>query len=543
MEIKDLTIKKFHQGLINKEFSAFEITKAFFDYIEEKDRDINAYLRLTKDLALSQANRVDIELAKGKDLSVLAGVSLAIKDNILIEGELATAGSKILENYRASYDATVIKKLKESGAIFLGKTNMDEFAMGSSTENSAFKITKNPRDLERVPGGSSGGSAAAVASDMAVAALGSDTGGSVRQPAGFCGVVGLKPTYGAVSRNGLIAMASSLDQIGPITKTVEDAAILFEAIKGKDELDATSIDLRPTTYNLRLEEIRKLKIGLPKEYFTGGLSKEVEKAIEEAIKNLKSLKIEFKEISLPHTKYALSCYYIIMPAEVSANLARFDGIRYSRTHADNTQTNAEEFPRKSALSPRRSALEEIYFRQRGEGFGDEVKRRIILGTYVLSAGYYDAYYSKAQKVRRLIKEDFDKAFDSSADEVDVILTPVSPTSAFKIGEKISDPLQMYLSDIFTIPVNLAGLPAISIPVKKNEQTSFLRNLRRRAGMVSERSEDERAEEQASEHAGRAKRVEGKDSASALPIGFQLIGKPFHEVDILGIGQYYERLGI
>ena len=484
-----MTIKKFHQGLLGKEFSAFEITKEFFDYIEEKDRDINAYLRLTKDSALSRANKVDIELAEGKELGILAGVPMAIKDNILIEGELATAGSKILENYKASYDATVIKKLKDKGAIFLGKTNMDEFAMGSSTENSAFQITKNPHDLERVPGGSSGGSAAAVASGMAVAALGSDTGGSIRQPAGFCGVVGLKPTYGAVSRYGLIAMASSLDQIGPITKTVEDGMILFEAIKGKDELDATSINLRPTTYDLRLEEIRKLKIGLPKEYFTGGLSKEVENGIEEAIKNLKSLKIEFKEISLPHTKYALSCYYIIMPAEVSANLARFDGIRYARITNDQQQTTND--------------LLNVYLKQRGFGFGEEVKRRIILGTYVLSSGYYDAYYAKAQKVRRLIKEDFDKAFDSSADGVDVILTPVSPTPAFKIGEKTNDPLQMYLSDIFTIPVNLAGLPAISIPVNSKLKTQN----------------------------------------SKLPVGFQLIGKPFHEVDILGIGQYYERLGI
>jgi len=536
MDFKNLTIKKFHEGLISKQFSAFEITKDFFNYIEEKDQEIGAYLHLMDDLALSQANKIDVELAEGKNLGVLAGVPMAIKDNILIEGIPATAGSKILENYTASYDATVIKKLKEAGAIFLGKTNLDEFAMGSSTENSSFQVTKNPHDLERVPGGSSGGSAAAVAADMAVAALGSDTGGSIRQPAGFCGVVGLKPTYGAVSRYGLIAMASSLDQIGPIAKTIEDAGILFKFIRGKDELDATSIDLRPTTYDLRLEDIRKLKIGLPKEYFAApdfaidkvdggrveGLDKNVGSAIEEAIKNLKSLKIEFKEISLPHTKYALSCYYIIMPAEVSANLARFDGIRYARI-------SNFQFPI--------SNLRDIYFKQRGNGFGEEAKRRIILGSFVLSAGYYDAYYAKAQKVRRLVKEDFDKVFN----EVDVILTPVSPTPAFKIGEKTDDPLSMYLSDIFTIPVNLAGLPAISMPVKKNEPTSFFRNLRRRAGMVSERSEDERAEEQASEHAGRAKRVERKDSASELPIGFQLIGKPFHEADILGIGQYYEKL--
>jgi aspartyl-tRNA(Asn)/glutamyl-tRNA(Gln) amidotransferase subunit A len=481
MDIRDLTIKKFHQGLINKRFSAFEITQAFFDYIKEKDQEIDAYLRLTKDLALSQAERVDIDVAEGKDLGILAGIPLAIKDNILIEGELATAGSKILENYRAAYDATVIKKLKEAGAIFLGKTNLDEFAMGSSTENSAFKITKNPHDLERVPGGSSGGSAAAVASNMAVAALGSDTGGSIRQPAGFCGVVGLKPTYGAVSRYGLIAMASSLDQIGPVTKTVEDAAILFEAIKGKDPLDSTSIDLQPETKNLQLENLREMTIGLPKEYFIEGLDKETGKQINEAINLLKSLKINFREISLLHTKYALSCYYIIMPAEVSANLARFDGIRYGRATSNKQQA---------------TSLRDIYFNQRGRGFGEETKRRIILGTFVLSSGYYDAYYAKAQKVRRLIKEDFDRAFK----EVDVILAPVSPTPAFKIGEKTDDPLAMYLSDIFTIPVNLAGLPGLAIPVKKY-----------------------------------------KIDSGELPVGFQLIGKPFREADILGIGQFYERL--
>jgi len=481
MDIRDLTIKKFHQGLIDKEFSAFEITKAFFDSIEEKDSQINAYLCLTEDLALSQANKIDVDLAEGKDLGILAGVPLAIKDVILIEGEPATAGSKILENYRAAYDATVIKKLKEAGAIFLGKTNLDEFAMGSSTENSAFKITKNPHDLERVPGGSSGGSAAAVSADMAIAALGSDTGGSIRQPAGFCGVVGLKPTYGAVSRYGLIAMASSLDQIGPITKTVEDAAILFEAIKGKDLLDSTSINLEPETENLQLENLREMTIGLPKEYFIEGLDKETRKQIDEAINLLKSLKINFREISLPHAKYALSCYYIIMPAEVSANLARFDGVRYAR------------IPNVVSAG---SSLKNIYLNQRGRGFGPEVKRRIILGTFVLSSGYYDAYYAKAQKVRRLIKEDFDRAFR----EVDVILTPVSPTPAFKIGEKIDDPLAMYLSDIFTIPVNLAGLPGLAIPVKKY-----------------------------------------KINSGELPVGFQLIGKPFREADILGVGQYYEKI--
>lgn len=478
-ELHNLTIRKFHDGLLKKEFSAFDVAEAHFKYIEEKDKEVGAYLSLAKDEALRQAEKTDIAIAKNEPVSMLAGVPLAIKDNLLITGQPATAGSKILENYKAAYDATVITELKSAGSVLLGKTNLDEFAMGSSTENSAFKITKNPRDLERVPGGSSGGSAAAVAANMALAALGSDTGGSIRQPASFCGVVGLKPTYGAVSRHGLIAMASSLDQVGPITKTVEDAAILFKVIAGRDKFDSTSVE---TNYgdellNPKLEDIKKMTIGLPKEYFVAGVEPSVIKAVEEAIEALKSLGIKFKEISLPNTEYALSCYYIIMPAEVSSNLARFDGIRYAEVSGVKRQ----------ALS-----LAELYKKNRSHGFGAETKRRIILGTFVLSSGYYDAYYSKAQKVRRLMKNDFDAAFK----EVDVILTPVAPTPAFKIGEKTSDPLSMYLSDIFTIPVNMAGLPGISIPVKMK---------------------------------------------SGLPVGFQLIGKSWHEADILGIGQYYERL--
>jgi len=482
MFLNNLTIKKFHQGLVDKEFSAFETAKAFFDFIKERDGEIGAYLSLFENAALAQANRVDDKISSGEKIGVLAGAPLAIKDNILIKGEKTTAASKILENYTAAYNATVIEKLKNSDAVFLGKTNMDEFAMGSSTESSAFKKTRNPRDLERVPGGSSGGSAAAVAADMAVAALGSDTGGSIRQPANFCGVVGLKPTYGAVSRHGLIAMASSLDQIGPIAKTVEDAAILFKEISGCDNFDATSVaheyDLEPD-----FEKIKKLKIGLPKEYFIEGLDKETQKAVQATIEKLKKTGFEFKEISLPHTKHALSVYYILMPAEVSANLARFDGIRYS--------------PANSKLKIPNPKLLDIYLKTRGEGFGDEVKRRIILGTFVLSAGYYDAYYSKAQKVRQLIKRDFDAAFNSPDGGVDVILTPVSPQPAFKIGEKTSNPLQMYLEDIFTIPVNLAGLPALAVPTQNNAENK-------------------------------------------LPVGFQLIGKHFHEADILGIGQYYEK---
>ncbi len=480
MELKNLTIKNFQKGIREKNFSAFEAAEEYFKYIEEKDPQINAYLSLLKERALKQAGEIDKKIAKGEELPSLAGVPFAIKDNILIENEIATSASKILENYSSGYDATVIKKLKNEGSLFLGKTNMDEFAMGSSTENSAFQKTKNPRDMSRVPGGSSGGSAAAIAADMAVAALGSDTGGSIRQPASFCGVVGLKPTYGAVSRYGLMAMASSLDQIGPITKTVEDAEILFNAIKGFDPMDATSYKLRATNY--KQKDTKELTIGLPKEYFVEGLDNQTAKAINEVITSLKKAGIKFKEISLPHTKYALSCYYIIMPAEVSANLTRFDGIRYARiAETKNSSSNN---------------LKNIYFHQRGSGFGQEVKRRIILGTFVLSSGYYDAYYAKAQKVRNLIRKDFDKVFDPSADGVDVVLTPVSPTPAFKFGEKTDDPLKMYLSDIFTIPANLAGLPAISIPIRPME---------------------------------------------SLPVGFQLTGKHFGENDILEIGKLYERI--
>ncbi|MBI4160240.1 Asp-tRNA(Asn)/Glu-tRNA(Gln) amidotransferase subunit GatA [Candidatus Wolfebacteria bacterium] len=509
MGIQELTIKKFHYGLVGKKFSAVELTQEFLKAIEDRDAEIGAYLRTMKDGALRQASAVDVAVAEGQSIHLLAGAPLAIKDNILVERELATAGSKILENYTASYDATVIKKLKAARAVFLGKTNMDEFAMGSSTENSAFQITKNPHDLERVPGGSSGGSASAVAAGLAVAALGSDTGGSIRQPAAFCGVVGLKPTYGAVSRSGLIAMTSSLDQIGPITKTVEDARILFDAIRGKDLLDATSSNQPLTTNHLRLNEV---VIGLPKEYFVDGLDAVTQKKIDESISNLKKLGIAIKEVSLPHTKYALSTYYIIMFAEVSANLARFDGIRYSRINADQTPIKSD-ISENRRRNPRKSALNEIYFSHRGMGFGLEPKRRILLGTFVLSHGYYDAYYAKAQKVRRLIREDFDKAFDSG---VNAILAPVSPTVAFKIGEKTNDPLAMYLSDIFTIPVNLAGLPALSLPTQNDaERNAELRRSPRESASSPRQS-------------------------ASLPVGFQLIGKPFGEYDILSIGEVYER---
>jgi aspartyl-tRNA(Asn)/glutamyl-tRNA(Gln) amidotransferase subunit A len=480
--LHDLTIKRFHDGLLNKEFSALEVAQAYFDRIKKSDKEIGAYLSIAEESATREASAVDVAIAGGDDVGTLAGVPLAIKDAILVKGLPATAASRMLEHYVASYDAGAIEKLKAEKAVFLGKVNMDEFAMGSSTENSAFKITHNPHDLSRVPGGSSGGSAAAVAGNMALAALGSDTFGSIRIPASFCGVVGLKPTYGAVSRSGLIAMTSSLDQIGPITKTVEDAAILFKAIAGKDPMDATSSDADyDTILDPKLDKIKNFTIGLPEEYFIGGLDALVSKEVEMAIEKLKSLGIKFKKVSLPHTKYAVPAYYLSMPAEVSSNLARFDDIRYGVGPGEKRPDN----------------LMDVYFKTRGEKFGAEAKRRIILGTFVLSSGYYDAYYDKAQRVRTLVKNDFDEAFK----DVDVLLTPVAPTPAFKIGEKTDDPLAMYLSDVFTGPANLAGVCAVSIPTK----------------------------------------VSSSLAAGELPVGFQLIGKKWHEADVLGIGQFYEKL--
>jgi aspartyl-tRNA(Asn)/glutamyl-tRNA(Gln) amidotransferase subunit A len=478
--LHELTIKTFHDGLLNKEFSALEVAQAHFARIKEKDSEIKAYLSTAEESALREAEAVDLAIARDETIGDLAGVPIAVKDIILIKGLPATAGSKILQNYTAAYDAGVIQKLKKAGAVFLGKANLDEFAMGSSTENSAFQITRNPHDMTRVPGGSSGGSAAAVASHMALAALGTDTGGSIREPASFCGVVGLKPTYGAVSRSGAIALASSLDQIGPFAKTVLDTAMVFKAIAGRDPMDATSVDANygEELTNPKLEDVKKLTIGLPEEYFIPGTDAAVSAAVEDAIETIKSLGLKFKKVSLPHAKYALSCYYIVMDAEASSNLARYDGIRYGKAKSEGRGARS---------------LQEQYFKTRGEGFGPEAKRRIILGTYVLSSGYYDAYYDKAQRVRKLICRDFDDAFK----KVDVILGPVAPTPAFKIGEKTDDPLSMYLADIFTIPVNLAGLPGISIPCKK--------------------------------------------MAGHLPVGFQLIGKKWREADILGIGQYYEKI--
>lgn len=483
LSLHNLSIKSFHEALLKKEFSALEAVQFYFQHIRDNDQRINAYISLLEESALKQAETVDVKIARGEEIDILAGAPLAIKDVILIEGVPTTAASLILKNYVASYDAFIIKKLRARNAIFLGKTNLDEFAMGASTENSAFFTTKNPCDLDRVAGGSSGGSAAAVAANMALAAIGTDTGGSIRQPAAFCGVVGLKPTYGAVSRSGQIALASSLDQIGPITKTVEDAALIFDAIRGYDRMDATSSgnaehgDLTKP----ELGKIRELKIGVPKEYFTEGMEEEVARGVESAIHAFKSLKVEVKKISLQYTKYGVPAYYIIMPAEASANLARYEGIRYGKRQKANW-------------------LAELYHKNRGFGFGAEPKRRIILGAFVLSSGYYDAYYEKAQRVRTLIKNDFETAFK----EVDVILAPVTPTRAFKIGEKANDPLSMYLSDIFTIPVNLAGLPALALPVKSKGQRPEARGQK-------------------------------------LPVGFQLIGRHFREEDILGLGQVYEKL--
>ncbi len=445
MTASELTIKEAHKLLAKKEISSLELTKAVFNRIKEKDGEIRAFLTLTEAEALKAAKETDEKIASGVPIPPLAGIPAAVKDNILISGIKATAASKILSNYIAPYDAEVIKKLKKAGSVIIGKTNLDEFAMGSSTENSGFFPTKNPVDLKRVPGGSSGGSAAAVRADMGLFALGSDTGGSIRQPASFCGVVGFKPTYGAVSRHGLIAMASSLDQIGPLAKTVDDASLVFEAIRGFDELDSTSVKHEWPSFKGGADA-ENLKIGVPREYFTEGIDPAVLANVKSVIKKLEKEGARIEEITLPHTEWALAAYYIIMPAEVSANLARYDGIKYGYSKIPNPKSQIPN-------------LLEVYLKTRQEGFGDEVRRRIILGTYILSAGYYEAYYGRAQKVRRLIKNDFDHAFK----HVDVILTPTSPTPAFKFGERIKNPLSMYLADIYTVSANLAGVPAISLP--------------------------------------------------------------------------------
>ncbi len=483
-------IRDLHNKLISKEITATQLAQDYFDVIEKRDGEIGAYLTLTKKLALEQAGLVDEKIARGEEIALLAGIPGAIKDLILVEGVRATAGSKILDNYVAPYDATVVKKLKESGAVILGKANQDEFAMGSSTETSAYQLTRNPVDPSRVPGGSSGGSAAAVAAGEAVWSLGTDTGGSIRQPASFCGVVGLKPTYGRVSRNGAMAMASSLDQIGPFAKTVEDAAIVLSAIAGQDLLDATSAQSGDKRYEDFLTgDIAGKVIGVPKEYVEN-LEGEILEIFQKSVEKFKSLGAKIETISLPHSQYALPVYYILMTSEVSSNLAKFDGIKFGlRVSELENELGGNENLSKSSKN-----LLETYLDTRRVGFGEEVKRRIMLGTYALSAGYYDAYYLKAQKVRALIRRDFEKAYE----KVDLIYCPTSPEVAFKFGEKSADPIKMYLSDIFTISVNLAGLPAISFPIGFCE-------------------------------------IEEKK----LPVGGQLIGKWFDEEGILNAAHTFE----
>jgi aspartyl-tRNA(Asn)/glutamyl-tRNA(Gln) amidotransferase subunit A len=471
----ELTAHDLHEALKKRSISAKELVNAFYARIESVEKGVRAYNTLTQKEALAQADRIDQAIAREETISPLAGIPIALKDNLCTEGVPTTCSSKILNGYRPPYDATVVSRLREAGAVFLGKTNMDEFAMGSSTENSAFEKTKNPWDLSRIPGGSSGGSAAAVAASEAVAALGSDTGGSIRQPAACCGVVGLKPTYGRVSRFGLVAFASSLDQIGPLTKDVTDMATLMNVIGGYDPSDSTSADLpMPDLTRALTRDVRGIRLGVPKEYFIEGMDPEVEGAVEQAIETLKKLGAEVKEISLPHTEYAVATYYILATAEASSNLARYDGVRYGYRTAEARD------------------LLEMYMKTRAEGFGPEVKRRIMLGTYALSAGYYEAYYKKAQQVRTLIKRDFDEAYKA----VDVIVTPTAPTPAFRLGEKTADPLQMYLSDIFTISVNLAGIPAVSLP--------------------------------------------GGFTKEGLPVGLQILGRAFDEEGILRVAYTYEQ---
>jgi aspartyl-tRNA(Asn)/glutamyl-tRNA(Gln) amidotransferase subunit A len=475
MDLNLLTIDAARSAVQERETSATALAESFYAKIESDDPKIGAFLTLSKERAMAKAAQMDALAAKGEKLPPLGGVPVAIKDVMVTKGIRTTAGSKILGNYVPPYDCTAVARLEAAGALVLGKANCDEFAMGSSNENSAWKPVHNPRDLTRVPGGSSGGSAAAVAADMAVAALGSDTGGSIRQPASFCGVVGLMPTYGRVSRYGLIAFASSLDHIGPLTKTVKDAAIVLRTIAGRDPMDSTSAEVPVPDYVAELEKsVSGLKIGVAREYLGEGLDGEVRKAVEAGIQKLAGAGCEIVEVSLPHTKYAIPTYYIVATAEASSNLARFDGVRYGHRAKD------------------ARTISEMYRRSRDQGFGAEVKRRIMLGTYALSAGYYDAYYLKAQKVRTLLARDFEEAFR----KVDAIVAPVSPTSAFKLGEKVDDPLAMYLADIYTVTADLAGIPGISVPCGETREK--------------------------------------------LPIGLQIVGRHFDESTILRLAQACEQ---
>jgi len=472
----ELTLHEIRDKIKNKEVRIIDVVNDIYSRIEKIEPKIEAYVSFTKDAALKRAEELQARLDNGEDIGLLGGVPIAIKDNICMDGTKTTCSSKMLENFTAPYNATVVNKLLEAGAIIIGKTNMDEFAMGSSTATSYFKKTKNPWDVERVPGGSSGGSAAVVSSDMAYASLGSDTGGSIRQPASYCSVVGMKPTYGTVSRFGLIAFASSLDQIGPFTKDVEDMAIMLNAITGKDKMDTTSVDIEYPDYTKAIgQDIKGMKIGVPTKFFNEGLNPEVKAKFDEAVELYKNLGAEIIEIDLDYAKYALATYYIIATAEASSNLARFDGVKYGH--------RAEDF----------EDLIDLYKKSRTEGFGTEVKRRIMLGTYVLSSGYYDAYYKRAQQVRTLIVEDFKKAFEG----VDVIALPTAPNVSFKFGEKASNPVEMYLEDIFTVPVNIAGLPGISIPC-------------------------------------------GFSDTEKMPIGLQLIGNLFEEEKLLSLADAFEK---
>ena len=464
-----------HDMLVNKEITSLELTQAVLARIDEVEGDVQAYLTITREEALAQAKAVDEKIAKGEEIAFLEGIPGAIKDNICTKGIKTTCASKILQKFVPPYDATVMQKLEAQNPVVLGKTNLDEFAMGGSTENSAYHPTCNPWNTDCVPGGSSGGSAAAVAAGTAVWALGSDTGGSIRQPASFCGVVGMKPTYGRVSRYGLVAYASSLDQIGPITKDVTDCAYILNIIAGRDEMDSTSLDVQVPDFTKALvQDVKGLKIGLPKEYFVKGMDPEVEAAVKNGVKELEKLGAEVVEISLPNTDYAIPTYYLIAPAEAATNLARYDGVSYGERAEDAAD------------------LVEMMTKTRTQYLGEEVKRRIMIGNYALSAGYYDAYYLKALKVRRLVKEDYDKAFK----DVDVIICPAAPSVAYKIGEKISNPLEMYLQDACTVPLNLAGLPGISVPCGYN-----------------------------------------KDK---MPIGMQIIGKALDEETILRVAYTYEQ---
>ena len=448
MDITELTVHEIQEKLKNKELTVTDITKAYVDRINEKEKDVEAFVTTLTDEALEQAKDIQAKINAGEISGDFAGIPIGIKDNMCTKGVRTTCSSKMLENFIAPYDATVVEKLNKENMIDFGKLNMDEFAMGGSTEYSYFKKTKNPWDLNKVPGGSSGGSAAAVAANLVPWALGSDTGGSIRQPASFCGVVGLKPTYGLVSRYGLVAFASSLDQIGPITKDVRDSAMLLNIIAGHDEKDSTSAEVEKKDYTRCLNnDVKGLKIGVPREFFAEGINEEVKERLEKIIEEYKNMGAEIEEFSLDIAQYSLATYYIIACAEASSNLGRFDGIRYGYR------------------TPEFSNLKDIYRKSRSEGFGEEVKRRIILGTYVLSSGYYDAYYKKAQQVRTLVMNEFNKAFE----KYDVILTPTAPTAAFDIGSKSNNPLEMYLADICTVSVNIAGLPGISIPVGVNKE--------------------------------------------------------------------------